>query len=280
MRQSLYKATGGNPSKWFYFFFQVLWADRITIRKGLGCSPFFIVTGAHPVLPLDIEEATWLVDFPGRALTDSELIGFRAQALAKHAQHVDAMRKRVDYEKHVAVRKYERYHEGSIINYDLQPGRLVLVRNTEVEKSLNSKMRPRYLGPMIVIRRTKGGAYLVAEMNGAMFHDRITAFRVVPYEARHSIRLPVNIHKLIDVSAETLEEMMDDKESDSTKAKAKKGKGYKGEDLQFKKVRLRIDPDDSEESEEPDAEVEDEEEWMSSDTEEQGPRRSKRKAKA
>lgn len=27
MRQSLYKATGGDPSKWYYFFHQVLWAD-------------------------------------------------------------------------------------------------------------------------------------------------------------------------------------------------------------------------------------------------------------
>jgi hypothetical protein len=138
-------------------------------------------------LPLDIEEAAWLVDLPGRVLTDSELIGFRAQALAKHAQHVDAMRQCVDYEKRVAVRKYERYNERTIVNYDFQPGSLVLVRNTEVEKSLNSKMRPRYLGPMIMIRRTKGGVYLVAEMSGAMFHGRIAAFRVVPYEARRSI---------------------------------------------------------------------------------------------
>jgi Integrase zinc binding domain len=136
MRQSLYKATGGNPKKWYYFFLQVLWADRITIRKGLGCSPFFMVTGAHPLIPLDIEEATWLVDLPGRVLTDSELIGYRAQALAKHSDHVEAMRQRVDQEKRVAVRKYEEYHKHTIINYDFKPGRLVLVRNTRVENSL------------------------------------------------------------------------------------------------------------------------------------------------
>jgi hypothetical protein len=64
MRQSLYKATGGNTSKWFYFFHLVLWADWITVRKGLDCSPFFMA-GAHPILPLDIEEATWLVDLLG-----------------------------------------------------------------------------------------------------------------------------------------------------------------------------------------------------------------------
>jgi hypothetical protein len=276
LRQSLFKATGGNPAKWFWFFMIVLWADRITVRKGTGCSPYFMVTGAHPVLPLDIEEATWLVEYPGRVLTDSELIGLRAQSLAKHVQHVEAMRKRVDHAKRVSVRKYERYHEASIKNYDFKPGRLVLVRNTEVEKSLNSKMTLRYMGPMVVIRRTKGGAYLVAEMNGAMFHDRIAAFRVIPYEARYSIQLPANIQKFIDISEKTLQELVnqDDPASDSKKAKKK----YKGKDLQFDKVRLRVTPEDFEEPETSESEADEEEEPFGLDAmaEDTGPRFSKR----
>ena len=66
LQQMLWKATGGSPAKWFWFFFLVLWADRITVRKYFGCSPFFMTTGAHPILPLDIQEATWLVEIPGR----------------------------------------------------------------------------------------------------------------------------------------------------------------------------------------------------------------------
>ena len=48
IRQMLYKATGGNTSKWYWFFHHVLWADRVSVRKGFGCSPFFMATGAHP----------------------------------------------------------------------------------------------------------------------------------------------------------------------------------------------------------------------------------------
>src|SRR5882757_7344446 len=59
IRQMLYKATGAeNTNKWYWFLHAVLWADRTSIRKRTGCSPYFMLTGAHPVLPLDLVEAT------------------------------------------------------------------------------------------------------------------------------------------------------------------------------------------------------------------------------
>ena len=65
VQQMIWKATGSNPTKWFWFFLHVLWADRITIRKSFGCLLFFITTGVHLILPLDIQEVTWLVELPG-----------------------------------------------------------------------------------------------------------------------------------------------------------------------------------------------------------------------
>ena len=91
LRQSIYKACGGDARKWWWFLHQVVWADRITVRRGLGCSPYFALCGAHPVIPLDIQEATWMVEFPGKIISTAELIGLRAKALAKHTQHVEEM---------------------------------------------------------------------------------------------------------------------------------------------------------------------------------------------
>uniref|UniRef100_D8QG38 Integrase catalytic domain-containing protein n=1 Tax=Schizophyllum commune (strain H4-8 / FGSC 9210) TaxID=578458 RepID=D8QG38_SCHCM len=99
IRQSLAKACGGQLNKWFHYLHFVWWADRVTIRKRLGVSPYFLVTGAHPILPLDLVESTWLVDYPGRALSLEELIGLRAKALAKHHAEIDAVRSRIDKEK-------------------------------------------------------------------------------------------------------------------------------------------------------------------------------------
>lgn len=273
MRQSLYKVTGGDAKKWYWFFPQVVWADRITIRRGLGCSPYFAVCGAHPVTPLDIEEATWLVEYPGGILSTGELIGLRARALAKHTYHIDEMRARVDEEKRRAVRRYEEEYKYTIKDFNFEPGDLVLVRNTTVEKSLNTKMATRYMGPMIVIRRTKGGSYLCCELDGSMFHGKIGQFRVIPFEQRTSITLPENIMELIDLSNETLDELAEeDEEKDE----------YHGKDMQFHRITVRpkipnVEEDSDDESYMSD-EIPDLQPWeIGPEIEEfAGPRRSKR----
>ena len=110
------------------------------------------MTGAHPVILLDLIEATWLVELPDRVLTTEELIGYRARALAKHQQHILDMKKRVNQNKHEWARKYEIEHGKTIKNYKFKPGDLVLMRNTAIEDHLNRKLKPQWLGPLIVIR--------------------------------------------------------------------------------------------------------------------------------
>lgn len=93
-------------------------------------------------------------------------------------------------------------------------------------------MAIRYNGPMIVVRRTKGGSYLCCEMNGAMLHGKIAQFRVIPYLARERMTVPENVLRMIDLSKETLEEL----------ASAEDGKDeYLGKDMQFHKIRIRPD---------------------------------------
>jgi hypothetical protein len=78
------------------------------------------------------------------------------------------------------------------------------MQNTQIEKALNRKMRPRYLGPLIVVARNFGGAYVLCELDGSVLHRPIAAFRILPYLTRKSISLPPNF---IDINVERLEEL-------------------------------------------------------------------------
>ena len=79
---------------------------------------------------------------------------------------------------------FERDHATTICDFNFHRSNLVLVQNTAIEKSLNRKMHPHYLGPLIVISCNRGGVYIICKLNSAMFDRAITAFRVIPYFAR------------------------------------------------------------------------------------------------
>ena len=83
VRQALFKASDGDKSKWSFHAHSVFWADRVTVRRWMGVSPYFVVTGAQPLLPLDFSEATCLRLPPSQFLTTTELIVERAASLEK-----------------------------------------------------------------------------------------------------------------------------------------------------------------------------------------------------
>jgi hypothetical protein len=109
-------------------------------------------------------------------------------------------------------------------------GDLILVRNTAIEKSLDKKMKARYLGPIVVIRRTKGGSYVIAELNGALWQQKVGAFRCVPYFACKSIELPKNVLEWLETSEEAIQKVLSSKDNEQE---------WTGEDdLTFGKIGL------------------------------------------
>ena len=112
----------------------------------------------------------------------------------------------------------------------------MLVRNSAIKSSLDRKMYDRYLGPLVVVGRSRGGAYAIAELDGSVFDKKVAAFRVVPYFARKEIKLPDNLGDFIDISKEKLEELVDSEDPIS-----------EDKDFSFSGIKLREEANNEDE---------------------------------
>ncbi|EPT02901.1 hypothetical protein FOMPIDRAFT_1117531, partial [Fomitopsis schrenkii] len=75
VREAAMKMCGGNESKWSSVMDAVFWAERVTIQKSTGMSPYKIVHGVEPTLPFDLAEATYLGEEVDGMVSHEELIG-------------------------------------------------------------------------------------------------------------------------------------------------------------------------------------------------------------
>jgi hypothetical protein len=86
---------------------------------------------------------------------------------------------------------YDLENKNTIRNYEFERGDIVLVRNSQIEKELNRKAKSRWFGPMVVVRRTEGGSYILSEMDGSVSKLRYGATRLIPYYARPGAKVHI-----------------------------------------------------------------------------------------
>jgi hypothetical protein len=104
----MFKAEDGDQNKWSQVAYSVFWSERITIKKCMGCSPFYTVTGVHLILPFDIIQANYLLPPPESLLSTTDLVARRAIALQKHADNLSQLHDHVHGHRNCAAIKFER----------------------------------------------------------------------------------------------------------------------------------------------------------------------------
>ena len=161
------KACNNDHTKWLLMAPAMFGADRVTIRQSTGYSPFFIAHGVEAVLRLDIAEATYLLPPCKVPMSTESLIARHAQQLLKCPEDLQDMADWVLKARKVSAAQFVAKFASTIHDHDFVKGSLVLIRNSQVEKELNWKTKAHYLGPMVVVHWTAGGAYILAELDGA-----------------------------------------------------------------------------------------------------------------
>jgi hypothetical protein len=55
------KMTDGGKGNWVQNLYTVLWADRITVRKSTGYTPFYLNVGSELILPIELDIPIWRI---------------------------------------------------------------------------------------------------------------------------------------------------------------------------------------------------------------------------
>jgi hypothetical protein len=130
-----------------------------------------------------------MVDGFKSGMTSVELLTLRIRQLERRPEDLEQAAETLKKSRFKSKEQFERRYAKRLRREVYQAGDLVLVRNTRIEKELNRKTKPRYLGPYKVERRTQGGSYVLSEMDGTISRRGIAAFRLLPYITRNSRQL-------------------------------------------------------------------------------------------
>ena len=192
VREALMKMSSRGESNWADVVHAVFWAERITVSRTTGQSPFYLAHGIEPLHPFDLVEATYLTEPFGEPLSTAQLLEIRAIQLLKRPGDLERAKELVLKARFESAKAFENAYKNSIKGYRFEPGDLVLARNTRINLELNRKSKPKYLGPFVVVRRTRGGAYILAELDGSVSRTRYASFRIIPYHARREISVSLS----------------------------------------------------------------------------------------
>jgi hypothetical protein len=146
--------------------------------------------GVEPVMPFDLAEATYLVPQLSKPMSTTDLIALRSIQLMKRPTELEKMRLAIWRSRKMAADEFVRRYDRNIRNYDLKPGKLVLVRNSRLEMDLGKKWKPKYLGPYVVMSKSDRGTYKLAELDGTVSNLEFAQRRVIPYHLRDITELP------------------------------------------------------------------------------------------
>jgi hypothetical protein len=189
IREALVKLCNGNLSQWPSMVPAASFADRITVRRATGFSPYYLLHGVHPLLPGDLADATFMVSQFKPGMSTIELIEARTRQLLRLPEDMAKARKILQQSRFRSKEAYETKFARRLQKEPHEPDTLVLIRNNPIENSVSieRKTANRYMGPYRIVRQTQGGSYILAEMDGSLLRHHVAAYRLIPYVQRKDL---------------------------------------------------------------------------------------------
>jgi hypothetical protein len=182
---ALAKLTGQFGGRWEHHLHAVLWADRTTVHRPTGHTPFYMLHGREAVVPVESRYATWRTLEWSKARDREELLALRARQFEIRDQDLEEAVLRKKRVRQEGKEAFDKRH--NIKKRPLEVGDIVLKHDTvrKIDKSRKRKLDYRWLGPYRIIAANPiKGNYTLAELDGTELKGTIAGFRIKPFVQR------------------------------------------------------------------------------------------------
>ena len=191
---ALAKMTSGGEGNWVDYLHAVLWADRCTVRQSTGYSPFFLICGRDPVLPIELDIPTWRV-LPWDEVHDTkDLLALRARQIQRRDEDLEEAVAHLERRRMAGKEDFDDRHRIRA-EKDIVEGDLVLLYDSAhaADMSTAKKLRFRWLGPYRVHQVIQPqGTYILKELDGVLLSGTIAGNRLKPFVVRRAYRKHVS----------------------------------------------------------------------------------------
>ncbi|KAK4700761.1 hypothetical protein P7C70_g5481, partial [Phenoliferia sp. Uapishka_3] len=173
-----------SPKMWAKHLPMVLFADRISMRRTTGMTPYAMLYGTEAVLPVDQSEETWVIsEWEDRKYTRADLLKARFDQLERKSDLIAKATLKLKAARLASVLYHDRVNSHRLRD-PLKPGALVLVHNAKLDNVKGEKFLPRWTGPYRVRERLTKGSYLLEELDETPLKKIYAARRVRRYYPR------------------------------------------------------------------------------------------------
>ena len=185
IKDALVKMCGEDGKRWQVALPAVIFAYRISVKRSTGYSPYKLLYGQRPVLPVDIELNTFLgVDW-WKVKTSADLIEARAEQLLRREETLEKAAERLKKTRTASVRYWDE-RCSHWLRDPLRKGDLVLLYNRSLESQWGRLFANRWNGPYRVASKFLGGSYGLEELDGTPLKRKAAASHVKRFFARGS----------------------------------------------------------------------------------------------
>ena len=212
--ESIWRVVQGETETWPSWLGYALWADRITVKRNTGYSPYFLLYGQHPLLPFDVTDRTFhVLDWPS-ATNTVDLLALRMRQLEQKELILSSVREVNKEFREKTVEAYNQRHLHRFKIGDYKIGELVLTHNEALDNQFGEKGALRWHGPFAVVARRPSGAYILQELDGSVLKQPVAWKRLKSYVPRRGLEpeilAPRWLSKLDAIEKDLLEKNADE----------------------------------------------------------------------